>query len=109
MPASSQARKKGVQSMPSRSSRSGQSLKLWTPGRCGGGALPVAIPGEGVGAGLGERGELALAAAGARLAHAPHNRRAVLSISGAVCVSETSEEATPTARLASRTWMTGPS
>jgi hypothetical protein len=32
-----------------------------------------------------------------------------LAISGARCVSLTSAEATPTARLASSTWITGPS
>ena len=93
----------------SRRSRSGQSLKLVDARALRRRRLACGIVGEGVGARLRERGELALALAGAGLADLRHSRRAVRSISGSRCVSETRLEATPTARLASRTWITGPS
>ncbi len=75
----------------------------------GGGAWPVGIEREGVGARFVERGELVLAAALARLAERLVILRRSSRSSGSRWVSETSVEATPTARLASSTWITGPS
>jgi hypothetical protein len=88
----------------SRRSRSGQSPNCAGPAR---GAAPCPRD-EGEGVGAGPRGSPA------RLAAAARSRDLViflagLAMSGSRCVSDTSDEATPTARLASRTWMTGPS
>ena len=71
--------------------------------------LALRIERKCVGAGLVEARQILGPAALARLREAPHIRRRVAATSGSRWVSLIRLEATPTARLASRTWITGPS